>query len=81
MEGHAGLDYGSGMPLIAHVPELNLSYALATNSGEGSSGMNTSMGTLENSNVIGAIYCPLLDAVVHAQLPEYPAFNCNTAQA
>ena len=74
--GHAGLDYGSGMPIIGFMTALNVSYALASNTGESPMGMNFSKGQLENSKFFYSISCEFLDVVVHAQLPTYPAFKC-----
>merc|ERR1719502_1266783 len=73
--GHAGLDYGSGMPAIGYLMGLNVSYAFASNTGESTIGMNESMGVLENMGVTSGV-CMLLQAVVHAQLPGYPPFDC-----
>jgi len=75
--GHAGLDYGSGMPLIGFLPALNLSYAVAVNVGESTMGMNTSMGLLENVGFLESVYCELFDSIVHEQMPSYPAFECS----
>ena len=74
--GHAGLDYGSGMPLIGHLPAVNLSYSIAVNVGESMIGMNTSQGIVENANIFDTIYCRFFDLTLHAAMPDYPAFKC-----
>ena len=75
--GHAGLDYGSGMILVGRMLELNVSYALALNTGESPMGMNTSLGVQENANFLQSAYCEAVSAIVHAQIPTYPAFRCS----
>ena len=74
--GHAGLDYGSGMALIGYMMGLNVSYAVASNTGESPMGMNSSMTESQNGNFLGSVYCPLLDGIVQKQLPGYPQFKC-----
>ena len=64
------------MPIIGFMTALNVSYALASNTGESPMGMNFSKGQLENSRFFYSISCEFLDVVVHAQLPTYPAFKC-----
>lgn len=78
--GHAGLDYGSGMQLIGHLSALNVSFAMASNAGEASMGMNFSLGYLENAMAVQLGACGLLDAVVHAAYPSYPPFACQGAK-
>lgn len=75
--GHAGLDYGSGMPQIGFLPELNISYSVAYNVGESPIGMNATMGLYENFGMASQTFlCQVLDAAIHAQLPDYPQFEC-----
>ena len=73
----AGLDYGSGFPLIGFVPELNVSMALATNTGEMPMGMNYTMGALENRELIRAAQCPMFQAATQMALPGFPALKCS----
>jgi CubicO group peptidase (beta-lactamase class C family) len=74
--GHAGLDYGSGVPRIGHMPSLNISYAIAINVGEEPIGMNSTLSSLQNYQGVLSFQCALLDAVIHEQLPDYPEFEC-----
>jgi len=74
--GHPGLDYGSGFPLIGFVQQLNLSYALGSNTGESPMGMNYTMGALENSQMIRSLYCPFIQVALQAQLPGFPELEC-----
>lgn len=76
--GHPGLDYGSGMPLMAFVTELNISYAVAVNAGESPMGMNSSLSLFENFRVLDQLYCRFIDIIVHAQLPSYPPLECKS---
>ena len=73
---HAGLDYGSGFPFLGWIPEVNVSLALASNTGEFPMGMNSSMGVLENSGLINVAACYIIRAAVMLELPTYPAMNC-----
>ena len=63
------------MQFIGLLTDLNISYSLASNTGETAMGMNTSLGVQENRNLMSVV-CALIDAAVHAQLPSYPAFEC-----
>jgi len=74
--GHAGLDYGSGVPSIGYMPSLNLSFAIAINVGEVPIGMNSTLSTMTNYRGVLSFQCALLDAVIHEQLPRYPKFQC-----
>lgn len=75
--GHAGLDYGSGMPIIGHFPALNVSYAWASNTGEQPMGMNTTLGVMENLKMLsGTTMCSFMETVVKAAVPEYADFEC-----
>ena len=74
--GHPGLDYGSGFPLIGFVPALNLSYALGSNTGEETIGMNFTLGAMDNAQLIRSASCPFIEAAVKAQLPGFPDFKC-----
>ncbi len=73
---HGRADYGSGFPIIGFIKELNVSFALGSNTGEQTMGMNYSLGTLENDKFTGSLYCPLLQAAVQAELPGFPDFAC-----
>ena len=75
--GHPGLDWGSGMPNVGLLVDLNISYAMASNTGENTMGMNTSIGVMENYGVLNDIYCDFFDILVHAQVPSYPKFKCH----
>ena len=61
------------------VPQLNLSYAVGANTGESPTGMNATLGTLENGRLVSAVYCPFLQAAVQAQLPGFPDFECGAS--
>ena len=74
--GHPGLDYGSGMPAIGYVLGLNISYAVASNTGESVMGMNSTLGVAENLDVLDSVECQFFDIVIHAQMPSYPKFKC-----
>uniref|UniRef100_A0A7S3EQD9 Beta-lactamase-related domain-containing protein n=1 Tax=Haptolina ericina TaxID=156174 RepID=A0A7S3EQD9_9EUKA len=73
---HAGLDYGSGFPTLGWFPDFNVSVALATNTGEQSMGMNTTMGIIENMDFIHGFSCALFQAVIQLASPEFPDFDC-----
>ena len=73
--GHPGLDWGSGMPWLAHVPSLNLSFAMAFNS---YSGNNRTMTYDENhaTETYREAFCLAFAAVVQHVLPGFADFNC-----
>ena len=70
------MDYGSGMPLIGIMTHLNVSYAMASNTGESQIGMNTTMGVLENGQVLYGSYCKFIESIVRTQVPNFPDFEC-----
>lgn len=73
---HAGLDYGSGMELLGWITKVNVSFALASNTGEMPMGMNSSLGVMENERIMYASYCPFLGAVLKAAIPGFPDTKC-----
>jgi len=75
--GHAGLDYGSGIPLIGYIPSLGLSFAAASNTGEQLSGANSSLTILENQDFLSSLYCQFLQIAINMALSEgAPSFAC-----
>ena len=60
----------------AFVPALNLSYALGSNTGEETIGMNFTLGAMDNAQLIRSASCPFSEAAVKAQLPGFPDFKC-----
>ena len=65
--GHAGLDYGSGIPLIGYIPSLGLSFAAASNTGEQLSGANSSLTILENQDFLSSLYCQVTAKRCHVR--------------
>jgi len=76
--GHPGADYGSTVMLVGHLPSLNLSFAVATNTGEQPMGINSTLGLFENRNLIRSIYCELFQLAVAMAIPSgAPQLACN----
>ena len=73
---HAGEDYGSSVRFLGWLVGSNISFAVASNTGEGWQGMNTSLGLLENQGILLPAYCPFLETILHAQAPGFPTFRC-----
>ena len=64
------------MPQIGYSPELQIAFAMAFNTGEQISGLNTTMGLVENLNLQKVTPCLALEALVRMAYPTYPAFQC-----
>ena len=80
--GHPGIDWGSAMDYLAHVPALNLSFALAINTGEGATGMNTTLGVVENAGALDVVACAVSDAFLqHVLGPAFPRLCCDGPEA
>lgn len=67
--GHPGLDWASGMPRVAYVPSLKMSYAFAFNS---YMGMNSTLGTLENkgTHMYSEIACNIVNRILSYLKPD-----------
>jgi len=65
-----------GYLLIGYLPDLNMSFAMATNVGEEPMGMNMSMGRMENMRMTSVVPCPVLQAIIQIDQPGFPDFIC-----
>jgi len=73
--GHPGADWGSNMMTVGWFPHLNLSLALATNSGDG--GLNFTEGVGRGSQGgFGAVSCQVQAAAVRFALPDHAPLAC-----
>lgn len=74
--GHGGLDWGSGFPVSGWMPDLNVSFALGCNTGEGfPPGANTTMKVSDNNGAYDVAMCRMVQAVVQQVYPGYPLFR------
>ena len=73
--GHGGLDWGSGFPVSGWMPDLSLSFALGSNTGEGfPPGANTTFKNSKNNAAYSVALCRVVQATVQSVYPGYPLF-------
>jgi len=75
--GHGGEDWGSGFPSANWVVELNMSMIIGINMGEKATGMNTSLTRAQNSKLIPAAFCRILNAL--SVYRGKPSVDCSKA--
>jgi len=75
--GHPGLDWGSGMPYVAYVPALNITYAMGINSYMGQN-QTLLVGENKNTQFFWGAFCRAMAPVLRLRAPQMPPLACSS---